>query len=57
MENTTSSLPTTSAYTASSHLQSHSIIETRLESIFNQRKRVRLVVPTHLPFEPVQLIN
>ena len=57
MENTTSSLPTTIAYTAPSHLLSHSIMETRSESIFNQRKRVRPVVPTHLPFDPVQTIN
>ena len=57
MENTTSSLPATSAYTEPSHLQSHSIMETRSESIFNQRKRVRPVVPTHLLFDPVQTIN
>ena len=57
MENTTSSLPATSAYTAPSHLQSHSVMKTRSESIFNQRKSVRPVVPTHLLFDPVQTIN
>jgi hypothetical protein len=57
MENTTLTLPATSAYTASSHLQSHSIMETRSETIFNQRKRERPVVPTHLSFDPVQTIN
>ena len=57
VENTTSSLTATSAYTVPSHLQTHSIMETRAESIFNQRKRVRPVVPTHLPFDPVQTIN
>jgi hypothetical protein len=39
IENTTTTLPATSAYTASSHLQSHSIMETRSESIFNQRNK------------------
>ena len=38
VENTTSSLIATSTYTVPSHLQSHSIMETRAESIFNQRK-------------------
>jgi hypothetical protein len=57
MENTTSTLPATSAYAAPSHLQSHFIMETRSESIFNQLKRVRPVVPTHLPFDPIQTIN
>ena len=38
MENTTSSLPATSAYTTPSHLESHSIMETKSEAKFNQRK-------------------
>ena len=46
-----------STYTPLSHLSSQTIMETRQESLFNQRKRVRLANTVAVPFNPITTLN
>ena len=53
----TSTTRASSTYTPLSHLSSQTIIETRQESLFNQRKRVRLDNTAAVPFNPITTLN
>jgi hypothetical protein len=53
----TSTTRASSTYTPLSHLSSQTIIETRQESLFNQRKRVRLVNTVAIPINPITTLN
>ena len=53
----TSTPRTSSTYTPLSHLNSQTIMKTRRESLFNQRKRVRLVKAAATPFNPISTLN
>ena len=53
----TSTTRISSTYTPLSHLNSQTIMETRQESLFNQRKRVRLVNTAVRPFNPITTLN
>ena len=53
----TSTRRISSTYTLLSHLNSQTIMETRQESLFNQRKRVRLVNTVARPFNPISTLN
>ena len=54
---TTSTTRGSSTYTPFSHLNTQTIMETRQESLFNQRKRVRLVNTVARPFNPISTLN
>ena len=54
---TTSTTRVASSYTPLSHLNTQTIMETREESLFNQRKRVRLVNTVARPFNPISTLN
>ena len=54
---TTSTTRGSSTYTPLSHLSTQTIMETRQESLFNQRKRVRLVNTVARPFNPISTLN
>ena len=53
----TSTTRASSTYTPLSHLSSQTIIETRQESLFNQKKRVRLVNTAAVPFNPITTLR
>ena len=53
----TSTTRTSSTYTPLSHLNSQTIMETRQESLFNQKKRVRLVNTAAVPFNLITTLN
>ena len=54
---TTSTTRGSSTYTLLSHLNTQTFIETRQESLFNQRKRVRLVNTVARSFNPISTLN
>ena len=54
---TTSTTRVSSSYISLSHLNTQTIMETRQESLFNQRKRVRLVNTVARPFNPTSTLN
>ena len=54
---TTSTTTRSSTYTPLSHLNTQTIMETRQKSLFNQRKRVRLVNTVARPFNPISTLN
>ena len=53
----TSTTRISSTYTPLSHLNSQTIMETRQESLFNQRKRVRLDNAVARSFNPISTLN
>jgi hypothetical protein len=55
--NMTSTTRASSTYTPLSHLSSQTIMETRQESLCNQRERVRLVNTAAVSFNPITTLN